>query len=67
MSKSLAEAQAAVDTKIAVLLDRISDDDAVNGGLLDRLTIRAADELRLAVAARDHAKQREAAKQQEVE
>ena len=50
------QAQAAVDTKTTALLDRLVEDNEHHGGLLDRGTIRAADELRIALAVRNKAR-----------
>jgi hypothetical protein len=49
--------QRTVDQKTKALLDRISEDNGRHGGLLDRQTIRAADELRIALAVRNRARQ----------
>ena len=51
-----ADAQTLVDEKTTALLDRIVEDNSRHGGLLSRETARAADELRIAVAARNVAK-----------
>lgn len=52
------EAQTLVDEKTEALLDRVVEDYAKHGGLQMRETIRAADELRIALAKRARARRK---------
>jgi hypothetical protein len=50
------EAQRIVDQKTEALLRRVIEDNARHGGLQTRETIRAADEMRIALAKRARAR-----------